>query len=119
PVVGDLMKSDTFKRNESEMVVLITPYLVKPFAQNNAVEASAAPVPLADSSQSADLNAIPRLSMDDLKDNGDAPGKKKLAMAPSAGLSQQPMMEGSPLQPKAAEPEREKSALGRVFESNM
>lgn len=36
PVVGDLVKSDTFRRSESEVVVMITPYLVKPFAQNRA-----------------------------------------------------------------------------------
>lgn len=34
PVVGDLVKSDTFQRDESEVVVMITPYLVQPFAQN-------------------------------------------------------------------------------------
>lgn len=27
PVVGDLMKSDVFTRNESEVIVMITPYL--------------------------------------------------------------------------------------------
>lgn len=36
PVVGDLVKSDTFARDESEVVVMITPYLVQPFAQNRA-----------------------------------------------------------------------------------
>ncbi len=36
PIVGDLVKSDTFSRNESEVVVMITPYLVKPFAQNRS-----------------------------------------------------------------------------------
>ena len=41
PVLGDLVKSDTFSRDESELVVIITPYLVQPFAQNNA-----APAPL-------------------------------------------------------------------------
>jgi pilus assembly protein CpaC len=39
PVIGDLMKSDTFSRNESEVVVMITPYLVKPFAQNRSAHA--------------------------------------------------------------------------------
>jgi pilus assembly protein CpaC len=34
PIVGDLIKSDTFNRSESEVVVIITPYLVKPFARN-------------------------------------------------------------------------------------
>lgn len=36
PVVGDLVKSDSFRRNESEVIVMITPYLVEPFAQNQA-----------------------------------------------------------------------------------
>lgn len=40
PVVGDLIKSDTFTRNESEVVVMITPYLVKPFAQNRSAQAT-------------------------------------------------------------------------------
>lgn len=39
PVVGDLVKSDTFNRDESEVVVMITPYLVKPFAQNRSAQA--------------------------------------------------------------------------------
>lgn len=41
PVVGDLIKSDTFQRDESEVVVMITPYLVQPFAQNRAVQKTA------------------------------------------------------------------------------
>ena len=36
PVIGDLLKSDTFTRDESEVVVMITPFLVEPFAQNQA-----------------------------------------------------------------------------------
>lgn len=36
PVVGDLLKSDSFQRSESEVIVMITPYLVEPFAQNNS-----------------------------------------------------------------------------------
>lgn len=40
PVVGDLIKSDTFRRSESEVIVMITPYLVQPFAQNSAVPAA-------------------------------------------------------------------------------
>ncbi|HPD83044.1 MAG: type II and III secretion system protein family protein [Alphaproteobacteria bacterium] len=45
PVVGDLIKSDTFRRSESEVVVMITPYLVQPFAQNKTV-AAAQPMPV-------------------------------------------------------------------------
>lgn len=34
PVLGDLVKSDSFSRDESELVVIITPYLVNPFAHD-------------------------------------------------------------------------------------
>jgi pilus assembly protein CpaC len=44
PVLGDLVKSDSFRRDESELVVIITPYLVQPFAQNNAAPGNA-PIP--------------------------------------------------------------------------
>lgn len=44
PIIGDLIKSDTFKRNESEVIIMITPYLVKPFSQSRSVQA---PVPTA------------------------------------------------------------------------
>lgn len=46
PVVGDLIKSDTFRREETEVVVMITPYLVEPFAQNNAATAAVQPTPV-------------------------------------------------------------------------
>ncbi len=36
PVVGDLLKSDSFQRSEPEVIVMVTPYLVEPFAQNNS-----------------------------------------------------------------------------------
>lgn len=48
PVLGDLIKSDTFNREESELVVIITPYLVQPFAQNNAKENMPLPEPTRD-----------------------------------------------------------------------
>lgn len=31
PIIGDLMSSEGFRRQETEMVVLVTPYLVKPY----------------------------------------------------------------------------------------
>lgn len=56
PIVGDLIKSDTFSRDESEVIVMVTPYLVKPFAQNQTAQAS---VP----------DHIAALSMDELEHN--------------------------------------------------
>lgn len=43
PVMGDLIKSDSFRRSESEVVVMITPFLVQPFAQNHAAVAPTMP----------------------------------------------------------------------------
>lgn len=31
PIIGDLLKSDSFRRAETELIVIVTPYLVKPF----------------------------------------------------------------------------------------
>lgn len=36
PILGDLMKSKSFQRDESELIILVTPYLVKPFAKAEA-----------------------------------------------------------------------------------
>lgn len=35
PVIGDLLKSDNFNREESELVVIVTPYLVEPYAETD------------------------------------------------------------------------------------
>lgn len=32
PIIGDLISSDSFSRDESELIIMITPYLVSPFA---------------------------------------------------------------------------------------
>lgn len=37
PVLGALFRSDRFRRNESELVIIITPYLVRPVSQANAL----------------------------------------------------------------------------------
>ncbi len=38
PVLGDLVSSDGFERNETELIVIVTPYLVKPYADEKVVE---------------------------------------------------------------------------------
>ena len=37
PVIGTLFKSDLFQRDESELVIVITPYIVKPVSRTTAV----------------------------------------------------------------------------------
>lgn len=41
PVLGDLVKSDSFQRSETELVVIVTPYLVEPYAETDRAQ----PVP--------------------------------------------------------------------------
>jgi len=38
PVLGDLISSDSFKRNETELVVIVTAYLVEPYAEKQDSE---------------------------------------------------------------------------------
>src|SRR3546814_3132191 len=34
PILGTLFKSDSFRRGEAELVIVVTPYLVKPVSAN-------------------------------------------------------------------------------------
>jgi pilus assembly protein CpaC len=38
PVLGALFRSDTFQRNESELVIIVTPYVVRPVSTANALQ---------------------------------------------------------------------------------
>jgi pilus assembly protein CpaC len=38
PVLGDLVKSDSFQRDETELVVIVTPYLVNPYAEKDRAQ---------------------------------------------------------------------------------
>lgn len=40
PILGDLFKSKSFQRNESELLIMVTPYLVNSYAESEAVEKS-------------------------------------------------------------------------------
>lgn len=42
PVIGELLKSRSFQRNETEMVVIVTPYLVSPYADTAQAQPIAA-----------------------------------------------------------------------------
>ena len=39
PVIGPLFRSDSFQRNETELVIIVTPYLVQPISDPNRVAA--------------------------------------------------------------------------------
>jgi pilus assembly protein CpaC len=38
PVIGQLISSESFQRNESELIIMMTAYTVKPFAENKDVK---------------------------------------------------------------------------------
>ena len=65
PILGELFKSKSFQRDESELLIMVTPYLVKPFAAPAAQMASAAtdaipaPVPPPSVSPVEPVKAIP------------------------------------------------------------
>ncbi|MHA1538570.1 MAG: type II and III secretion system protein family protein [Alphaproteobacteria bacterium] len=42
PILGKLFTSENFRKNESELVIIITPYIVKPFNKSGKRQASAA-----------------------------------------------------------------------------
>jgi len=43
PVLGDLISSDSFQRGETELVVMVTPYLVRPYEDDKAAPAKNTP----------------------------------------------------------------------------
>lgn len=47
PIIGALLRSDRFQRNETELVIIITPYLVRPISDPSALRepTAAAPIP--------------------------------------------------------------------------
>lgn len=70
PILGELFKSKSFSRNETELVILVTPYLVTPFADPQAVDVSGgtvvpsalttpAPLPLAPQKRSDAGGTVP------------------------------------------------------------
>ncbi len=38
PVLGDLVSSDSFQRSETELIVIVTPYLVNPYAEKDRAQ---------------------------------------------------------------------------------
>ena len=45
PILGDLISSESFQREETELLVIVTAYLVKPYADKSAAEKVEAPRP--------------------------------------------------------------------------
>lgn len=90
PVLGDLLSSDSFNRQETELVVLVTPYLVQPFADK------AQAVPVMDESDLGDILPPP----------------------PPAGLTaptKEKSVKGQPAPKKEAPPAEQHSALPPGF----
>jgi len=48
PILGALLRSDRFQRNETELVIIITPYLVRPVSDPNALREPTASAPIPD-----------------------------------------------------------------------
>ncbi|MBU6475793.1 MAG: pilus assembly protein N-terminal domain-containing protein [Alphaproteobacteria bacterium] len=59
PIIGQLFKSKSFARNESELVIIVTPYLVKPYAAPEAVAVSPPAPPLLPGSSGPAPHGVP------------------------------------------------------------
>lgn len=94
PIVGDLIKSDSFTRNESEVIVMITPYLVTPFAHNQSAQASGG------------ANELARLSVDDLAEHD---------IIRQASRPVDPASAPAPPKPKEIAADRQENKLNKVF----
>lgn len=105
PVMGDLIKSDSFQRSESEVLVMITPYLVKPFAQNQSAAFTATPP------QSPALEAqAPEMNYGAM-----VPDDTNLPRLPPEDDLPENMMD----YPSASSISREKSHVSEVFRDNL
>ncbi len=67
PILGDLVSSDSFQRDETEMVVIVTPYLVEPYAETDRSD----PVPEQDNNPLARAFAMNIRRAFDLEDDED------------------------------------------------
>ena len=66
PVLGDLVKSDQFQRSETELVVIVTPYLVEPYAETDRAQ----PVPRQENNPLAQAFAANIRKNYDFEDDG-------------------------------------------------
>lgn len=79
PVLGTLFKSDSFRRGETELVIIVTPYLVKPVSANEIK------LPTDGYRMSDDASRVLLGKMSDGVTGGDRPKPKLEATLPSAG----------------------------------
>jgi pilus assembly protein CpaC len=75
PVIGDLIKSDSFQRNETELVVIVTAYLVEPYAdKEQAVPIKREPNDMLSRTFKANIRRIYGSKLENVfaRDNGEA-----------------------------------------------
>jgi pilus assembly protein CpaC len=99
PVIGDLLSSDSFSRDETELVVLVTPYLVQPYA---------------DKSQS-----VPMINEGDLGDLPPPPPAGLLPPGKEKPVKKSEAASGLPKTMPAPEPLSPNSPLSKAFSKNM
>lgn len=95
PILGELFKSKSFARNESELLILVTPYIVKPYKMENAIKEL--PVEFERQVQSAQPPALPVPSKDEKADkvvftDPDRPRLQKKSPEPRAGVGMKPVL---------------------------
>jgi pilus assembly protein CpaC len=95
PILGALFRSNGWQRNETELVIVITPYLVKPVNANQIV------LPTDGYKAPNDFDRILMGRLGDGKSGGDRP---KPSMAPANGQPAVGAMSPAPVTPRQAAP---------------
>lgn len=95
PVLGELFKSKSFSRDESELLLIVTPYLVNSYAQPEAVAAAAEPSAFQEQLEGATATAVPPV---DRKESGEPKGNA--AQTEPVKIAPEKMAPASPVIPK-------------------
>ncbi|MBL8637557.1 MAG: hypothetical protein JNN09_03575, partial [Alphaproteobacteria bacterium] len=102
PILGDLLSSKSFQRQETELVVIVTPYLVQPFADQKQAKA------VGESVLGADLPSPPPTAAMTPPDKGKP---EALVSAEDVVQDAQEKVVAAPLSPN--------SPLSKVFHANI
>jgi len=109
PIVGSLFRSNGFQRNETELVIVITPYLVKPVNANDIA------LPTDGYKAPTDLGRVFLGELGGGKSGGERPkpsmAPPQTVVAPSLGLTTGSEVAPAPQSPPAAPARREEKAV--------
>lgn len=124
PVLGELFKSKSFRRDESELLIMVSPYIVRPYAENNAQEISSATPVLP--AQPALMNGLapapaPAMPSSVIKSDAqtEAPVNQTAQAAPVAPVTAEPVSSGKAKMIAQAAPKQAITPVSQRYLDNI